>query len=227
MLLRRQALPRPAFRGFLDRYGIAVRQLYGSTEAGVMTINVDPDPVATAASVGTPAAGVEVVVVDDDGLPVPAGEEGELAVRGPAITRGYADMEELNRETFRDGYYFTGDLGRLDAEGRVFVTGRKKLFIEVAGHKVDPVEVEDVLAAHPKVREAVVVGVKGKVEGEEIVKAAVVTAGELRPARADHLLPGAPGQLQGAPDRRVPRGDPEEPAGQDPSQVPDRVAAQA
>jgi long-chain acyl-CoA synthetase len=168
------ALPRPAFLGFLERYGVAVRQLYGSTEAGVMTINVDPDPVATSSSVGTPAAGVEVMVVDDEGLPVPLGDEGELAASGPAITRGYADMDELNRETFRDGYYFTGDLGRVDDEGRVFITGRKKLLIEVAGHKVDPVEVEDVLAAHPKVREAVVVGVRGKVEGEEIVKAAVV-----------------------------------------------------
>lgn len=168
------ALPEQAFLGFLDRFGIAVRQLYGSTETGVMTINVDPDPVATSASVGTPAAGVQVMVVDDAGLPLPQGQEGEIAVSGPAITRGYADMEELTRETFREGYYFTGDLGRVDAEGRVFITGRKKLFIEVAGHKVDPVEVEDVLVAHPKVREAVVVGVKGRAEGEEIVKAAIV-----------------------------------------------------
>jgi long-chain acyl-CoA synthetase len=168
------ALPEPAFLGFRDRCGVAVRQLYGSTEAGVMTINMDPDPVATSASVGTPAPGVQVIVVDDAGLPLPQGREGEIAVSGPAITRGYADMDELTRETFRDGYYFTGDIGRLDAEGRLFITGRKKLFIEVAGHKVDPVEVEDVLVAHPKVREAVVVGVKGRTEGEEIVKAAVV-----------------------------------------------------
>jgi long-chain acyl-CoA synthetase len=168
-------LPRQAFLGFRERYGIAVRQLYGSTETGVMTINMDPDPVATSASVGTPAAGVQVMAVDEDGRPLPQGQEGEIAVSGPAITRGYADMEELTRETFRNGYYFTGDLGRVDAEGRVFITGRKKLFIEVAGHKVDPVEVEDVLVAHPKVREAVVVGVKGRVEGEEIVKAAVVS----------------------------------------------------
>jgi len=170
------ALSHDAFLGFFERYGVAVRQLYGSTEAGVMTINVDPDPVATAASAGTPVAGVDVAVVDDAGMPVDTGQEGELAVRGPAITRGYADMDELSRQTFRDGYYFTGDVGRVDAEGRVWVTGRKKLFIEVAGNKVDPVEVEDVLEAHPKVREAVVVGVKGKVPGEEIVKAAIVPA---------------------------------------------------
>lgn len=168
------ALPRPAFLGFHKRYGIAVRQLYGSTEAGVMTINVDPDPVATSASVGTAVAGVELMVLDEAGRPLPPGEEGEIAVSGPAITRGYADMDELNRDTFRDGWYFTGDLGRVDADRRLFITGRKKLLIEVAGHKVDPVEVEDVLAAHPKVREAVVVGVQGRVEGEEVVKAAIV-----------------------------------------------------
>lgn len=168
------ALGEQAFSGFLERSGIAVRQLYGSTEAGVMTINMDPDPVATAASVGTPAAGVELVVIDDEGRPLPHGAEGELAVRGPSITRGYADMVDLTRETFHDGWYFTGDIGRVDDEGRVFITGRKKLFIEVAGHKVDPIEVEDVLVAHPKVREAVVVGVKGRTEGEEVVKAAIV-----------------------------------------------------
>src|SRR4051794_23529768 len=172
------ALPRPTFQAFLDRFGIAVRQLYGSTEAGVMTINVDPDPVATAASVGRPAVGVDVLAVDDAGVPVPAGEEGELAVSGPSITRGYADLEEASRETFRDSRYYTGDLGHLDAEGRVYITGRKKPFIEVAGHKVGPVEVQDVLETHPRVREGVVVGVKGKVEGEEIVKAAVVPAGD-------------------------------------------------
>jgi long-chain acyl-CoA synthetase len=170
------ALPRTAFDAFHAKYGIAVRQLYGSTETGVMTINMDPDPMATAASVGTPAGALQVKVLDDAGMPVRDGQEGEIAVSGPAITRGYADMAELTRETFRDGCYFTSDLGHVDAEGRLFVTGRKKLYIEVAGHKVDPIEVEDVLVAHPKVREAVVVGVKGRVDGEEIVKAAIVPA---------------------------------------------------
>ena len=75
------------------------------------------------------------------------------------MTRGYSDMDELNRRAFRDGWFLTGDLGRLDDAGRLYVTGRKKLLIEVAGHKVDPIEVEDVVLAHPKVREAVVVGI--------------------------------------------------------------------
>ena len=71
-------------------------------------------------------------------------------------------------------YFRTGDLGRLDEDGRLYITGRKKLLIEVGGYKVDPIEVEDVVIAHPKIREAVVVGVAGEIPGEEIVKAVVV-----------------------------------------------------
>jgi long-chain acyl-CoA synthetase len=172
------ALPHDAFQAFHERYGVAVRQLYGSTETGVMTINVDHDPVATSASVGTPVPGMTVVALDQAGDPVGPGEEGELVVGGPAVARGYAGTGQVGRESFRDGRYFTGDLGRLDAEGRVFITGRKKLFIEVRGHKVDPLEVEDVLVGHPAVEEAVVVGDRIGADRAEVVKAAVVVGSE-------------------------------------------------
>jgi long-chain acyl-CoA synthetase len=98
-------------------------------------------------------------------------------VSSPALTDGYADMPALNRDAFRDGRFRTGDLGRLDREGRLYITGRRKLLIEVGGYKVDPVEVQDVLCAHPKVREAVVVGVPAN--GGEAVKAVVVPGMEL------------------------------------------------
>jgi long-chain acyl-CoA synthetase len=156
------ALPRPAFDAFLDRFGIPVRQLYGCTEAGTLTVNLDPDPVATFESVGTPNGAVQVRI-----------EDGEIVVWSPAMTRGYADDPALNAEVFHDGWFSTADLGWLDDGGRVHVTGRKKLLIEVAGHKVDPIEVEDVLAIHPKVREAVVVGIPAG-GGEESVKAVIV-----------------------------------------------------
>jgi long-chain acyl-CoA synthetase len=87
-------------------------------------------------------------------------------------------MEEVNRTAFRDGRFVTGDLGRLDDAGRLHLAGRKKLLIEVGGYKVDPIEVEDVVAAHPKVAETVVLGVPGKVEGEEVVKAVVVPSAD-------------------------------------------------
>jgi long-chain acyl-CoA synthetase len=163
------ALPRSTFDAFLDRFGIPVRQLYGCTEASTLTVNLEPDPVATAESAGRPVGRVAITTVD-----------GEVAIRSPALTRGYEGMDELNRQVFRDGWFFTGDLGRVDDDGRLYLLGRKKLLIQVAGYKVDPVEVEDVVVSHPHVRDVVVVGVKGPVEGEEAVKAVVVPDDGLR-----------------------------------------------
>ena len=223
VLLRGHGPPRVGVPGFCDRHGVAVRQLYGSTETGVMTINLDPDPVATSASVGTPARESSSTSWT---TPAPGGATARRARcrQRPGRSARLRRRRSGQPQTFRDGRYFTGDLGRVDAEGRVFITGRKKLFIEVAGHKVDPLEVEDVLAAHPKVREAVVVGVKGRCEGEEIVKAAIVPLDGCEQRELHRVLPGAPVQLQGAPDRRVPRGDPQEPAREGPPQVPHPVA---
>ncbi|NLT07197.1 MAG: acyl--CoA ligase [Solirubrobacterales bacterium] len=168
------ALPRETFEAFGEKYGVLVRQLYGATEAGVIAANMDPDPVATFESVGRPVGEIDVAIVDDDGQMVPAGEVGEVAFSSPALTDGYSNLDDVNRTAFRDGRFFTGDLGRLDAEGRLYIAGRKKLLLEVGGYKVDPIEVEDVLVAHPKVVEAVVVGVPGRADGEETVKAVVV-----------------------------------------------------
>jgi long-chain acyl-CoA synthetase len=173
------ALPRPFFDGFLDKFGVPVRQLYGCTEAGTLTANLDDDPVASFESVGAPVDGVNVLIEDEEGELVPPDTVGEIAVKSPGLTSGYSDMEELNRQAFRDGYFLSGDLGKLDEDGRLTITGRKKLLIEVGGYKVDPIEVEDVVIAHPKVAEAVVVGVATKVPGEEQIKAVVVPTDEI------------------------------------------------
>lgn len=173
------ALPRASFDAFAEKFGVPVRQLYGCTEAGTLTANLDADPVETFESVGTPVGHVRVEVLDEDGEPAAVGEVGEVAVASPALTDGYAGMDELNAVAFRDGAFLTGDLGRLDEDGRLYITGRKKLLIEVGGYKVDPIEVEDVVIAHPKVREAIVVGVAGEVDGEEVVKAVVVPGEDL------------------------------------------------
>ena len=82
--------------------------------------------------------------------------------------------DAVNRQAFAGGRFLTGDRGRVDEDGRLVLTGRRKLLIDVCGDKVDPIEVEDVLAVHPKVREVVVVGVPSGVVGEELVKAVVV-----------------------------------------------------
>ena len=145
-----------------------VRQLYGCTEAGTLTANLDPDPVATVrlGRERRPGAVTRARRGRTRSSWSQPGDDARLRRRRRSSTA----------RAFRDGWFLTGDLGRLDAAGRLYVTGRKKLLIEVAGHKVDPIEVEDVLAAHPKVREAVVVGVPDGKGGEEIVKAVIVPA---------------------------------------------------
>jgi long-chain acyl-CoA synthetase len=171
------ALPRPTFEAFAQRFGVPIRQLYGCTEAGAVTANLDDDPWTTWRSVGRPLEGVEVKVLDAAGEPVSPGHIGEIAVCSPAMTRGYAGLEELNRHVFRDRHFLTNDRGRLDEEGRLHITGRKHILIDVKGDKIDPIEVEDVLAVHPRVREVVVVGVESGAEGEDIIKAVVVPDG--------------------------------------------------
>jgi long-chain acyl-CoA synthetase len=174
-------LPRSTFDAFRERFGVPIRQLYGTTETGMIAANMAEDPVATFDSVGRPAAGVEVEIVDEGGEPVPSGEEGEVTVLSPAMATSYAgaDLAELNEAAFPGGRYRTGDVGMLDAEGVLHLRGRTKLLIEVGGFKVDPIEVEDVLAQHPQVDEAIVVGVPSEIQGEEMVKAAVVSNGEV------------------------------------------------
>ena len=89
------------------------------------------------------------------------------------LTKEYYNLPQLNQQAFKYGGFLTGDLGYIDERGRIFVTGRKKILIDTGGRKVDPIEVEDILLAHSKVKEAVVVGVKGGTAGE-MVKAVVV-----------------------------------------------------
>jgi long-chain acyl-CoA synthetase len=184
------ALPRATFDAFQQAYGRPIRQLYGCTETGVLTVNLDPDPAATAGSVGRPLPRVRVAIRDRSGNEVEDGRIGDVAVASPGMTRGYADGEA--DRSFGDGWFATGDRGRLDDQGRLYLTGRTKLLIDVAGRKVDPIEVEDVLATHPRVREVVVVGVATGVEAEERVKAVVVPDGrcderDLRRFCADRL----------------------------------------
>jgi long-chain acyl-CoA synthetase len=173
------ALARETFDAFGEKFGVLVRQLYGSTETGFMAANLDPDPVATFASVGHGIGAVDLLIVDDEGAPLPAGEVGEVTVASPAMTAGYSDLPDVNAQAFAGGRFQTGDLGTLDDDGRLTITGRRKLLIEVGGYKVDPIEVADVVVEHPHVAEAVVVGVPGKGPGEEVVKAVIVPAAEV------------------------------------------------
>ena len=185
-------LDRAIFDRFLARFGIPIRQQYGTTELGAATINRSPDPRTSWDSAGQPLTGVLVEVRDEEGRPLPAGATGEIAVRSPAQSAGYAAAsDDAAAPRFRDGWFFTGDLGRIDGEGNVFVSGRKSLVISTATHKVDPSEVEQVLRDHEAVADVVVLGVPGRY-GSELVKAVVVAS---RPLDAQELRAHASGRI--------------------------------
>jgi long-chain acyl-CoA synthetase len=160
---------------FRARYGVVVRQLYGSTETGTISLNRHPKPEACLQSVGTAMPGVRVGVVSDRGLPLAPGEEGELVISSPFAAAGYVDNPAATAESFRDGFYFSGDLGTRDPAGYVTITGRKKLLINRGGFKVNPYEVEAAIKEHPDVLDVAVFGAPSP-HGDDVVCCAVVAA---------------------------------------------------
>lgn len=183
---------------FAQLFGVPVSQLYGSTETGALTVNL-AQAAAKPGSVGRPLAGYEVEIRDEDGQPLPAGSAGEVWLRTPAMTAAYDGLPDMTAQCFVDGWFFAGDLGHRDGDGDLYISGRKKLMINVAGYKVDPLEVEEILLQHPKVAEAVVVGVEHAGYGEKIKAVIVARAGEscsseeilahAAPRLADYKLP--------------------------------------
>ena len=141
---------------------------YGLTEnAAVLSINT---PWARKlGSVGKPVPGSELAIMDPDGNPVPAGEPGEVWFRGPGVMAGYWNAPEATEAALRDGWLMTGDVGRLDEEGYLYIVDRMKDLIIRGGFNVFPRDVEDVLLQHPAVGMAGVVGVPDPVKGEEVL----------------------------------------------------------
>ena len=169
-------MPPKLNRQFYEKFGIYVRQLYGSTETGTISVNLSTEIERSLDSVGKPIAEVEVQVYGENGQQAQVDEVGEIAVKSPAAIRSYEGSEEPARESFRDGYFFTGDLGRRDQDGLLYLVGRKKFLINKGGYKINPLEIEALLETHPKVEEAVVVGLPTSF-GDEKVKAVVVLSG--------------------------------------------------
>ena len=172
-------LSEETFFSFHDTFGVYPRQLYGSSETGVMTINVAENIEEKRLSVGVPVENVVVRVVSETGSELPVGQVGETIIRSPSMTDGYVDSPEETEEVFVDGFYHTGDLGMFDSDGYLFIRGRKKLFINISGNKVDPFEVESLLMTHEKITEAAVIGALGS-GGREEVKAFIVAGGLTR-----------------------------------------------
>jgi long-chain acyl-CoA synthetase len=176
------ALPRQTYERFLKRFGLPIRSLYGSTEAGSISVNTDPAERMEFGSLGRPLKNVEIRIRDDAGRDLPTKESGHIWVKSPTLPpTGYENRGDLAHETFRAGFYKTGDIGHCDHRGHLILAGRKQSFITVAGNKVDTSEVEEVLQCYPGVREAAVLGVEVPRMGT-LMKVALVTDGPCRPA---------------------------------------------
>jgi long-chain acyl-CoA synthetase len=167
-------LPRHTYDRFLLRFNHPIRSLFGSTEAGSISIDTDAAEAIEFGSLGLPLKNVAIAIRGEDGDEKPPGADGEIWVRSPALpATGYDNRLELNAKVFRDGYYNTGDVGHNDVRGRLWITGRRQTFVDIAGYKVDLGEVEEVLQKCPGVREAAALGVEIPNMGT-LIKAVVV-----------------------------------------------------
>jgi acyl-CoA synthetase (AMP-forming)/AMP-acid ligase II len=154
--------------------GVLLHNFFGLTETtSVTTVLPDEQALLRPESVGSPPPGIELKIVDDAGNALPAGEIGELLVKGPSVVKGYYNRPAATGEAIVDGWLHTGDTAFLDEEGYLFLQGRTKEMIIVAGENVYPVEVENVLTNHPAVAEVAVIGAPHALLGER-VKAVVV-----------------------------------------------------
>ena len=167
------AMPPEFIPVYEQKFKVILREGYGLTEASPVCSVGRRDMVHKPGSTGTVIPGVEAKVVDDQDNELPVNMSGELLIRGENVMRGYYKDEEATARVLRNGWLHTSDLARIDEDGYVFLTGRKKRMIITSGFNVYPREVEAVLELHPAVKAAMVIGEPNLLRGE-IVKALIV-----------------------------------------------------
>ncbi len=161
-------------RGLEAALGVPVVEAYGMTEAShQICSNPLPPGVRKPGAVGLPA-GPEVAIMDEQGNLLPAGERGEVVIRGRSVTAGYENNPEANRSALVDGWFRTGDQASFDAEGYLFLSGRIKELINRGGEKISPREIDEVLLEHPAVAQAVAFAVPHATLGEDVAAAVVL-----------------------------------------------------
>ena len=209
-----EPLPEPVAQGFEQRFGVRLHQGYGLTETSPV-VSLCASHAYQEGSVGRILPGLECRITDDDGRKLPPNRDGEIQVRGHCVMKGYHNQpEQTAAATDPDGWFRTGDVGRLDHDGFLYITGRKKEMIIVGGENVAPAEIETVLIQHPAVAEAAVIGVPDKSRGEAPVAFVTLTDGadtdtlteqDLRTFTRQHLAGHkVPRRVKIAPD--LPRG---------------------
>jgi fatty-acyl-CoA synthase len=178
--------PLPVLEYFQGK-GVPFQEAFGMTETAPAVTILDADHVKEKnGSIGRPLFHVETRIVNADDRDVPIGDVGELIVRGPNVFAGYWGMPDATAEAFRGGWFHTGDLGCMDAEGFITLVDRKKDMIITGGENVYPIEVEQVLYRHPAVRDVAVVGVPHAKWGETPI--AVVAVEDGAQVTADDLI---------------------------------------
>jgi len=174
------------WEGFKGKFGFEIIEGWGLTEAGANN-SVNPlDGVKKIGSIGLPMKGTVIKVFDDDGNELPRGQEGEVAIKGPMLMKGYWNKPEETESVLREGWLYTGDVGYVDEDGYFFITDRKKDLIIKGGENITPREIEEVIFTHPKVSEAAVIGIKDEVYGEDIKAFVVLKPGET--ATAEEII---------------------------------------
>lgn len=148
--------------------GHRLYQGYGLTETSPTVTSSPIDGPEKTNTIGVPFPGTYVRLIDENGNPVPVGEQGELIVKGPQVMKGYWQRPDETAQVIVDGWLRTGDIARMDADGHFYIVDRKKDMVLVSGFNVYPAEVEDVLVKHPGVMEAGVIGVPDEATGEAV-----------------------------------------------------------
>jgi long-chain acyl-CoA synthetase len=173
-----EPLPAALREAFQQRFNVAICEGYGLTETiGPITFNAPQS--YRGGSVGKLIPGATARIVDDDAKDVARGQTGEIWLKGPMVMKGYYNLpNETAAAMTVDGFFKTGDLGHIDQDGYLYVTGRKKELIIVAGEKAVPREIEDVLLRHPGVSDAAVVGKKDSSRGEVVVAFVIPKEGQ-------------------------------------------------
>jgi acyl-CoA synthetase (AMP-forming)/AMP-acid ligase II/short-subunit dehydrogenase len=168
-------LPPELALALMDRFGPVLYNGYASTEVGGGTLATPSDLRAAPGTVGRPAAGIEVKVLDDEGVELPSGETGRVFVGGPLLFEGYTGG---GGKEMIDGLMSTGDVGHFDEEGRLFIDGRDDEMIVSGGENVFPQEVEELLSSHQSVADAAVVGVPDEEFGQRLAAQIVLKPGD-------------------------------------------------
>lgn len=178
---------------FEKKFKIPLLEGYGLSEASPV-VSVNPlDGIRKPRSVGIPLPGVSVKIVDDNGKELGIEEVGEIVVKGPNVMKGYYNRKQETDEVIKDGWLFTGDIGKIDKDNYIYILDRKKDLILINGMNLYPREVEEVLYRHPAVEDAVVVGKKDEIHGEipigviKLKEGAFIMEQELKKYCREHL----------------------------------------